>query len=90
MWGADFPQDEPGRKPHPESVFLEDAYQRGLKGAGEPVSEDKLVEQMEILLFDESIKGEKVKKNITDLSKDLISLISPVIEQEARKQEVDV
>lgn len=31
VWGADFPQDKPGRKEHPESWALEEAYQQGKK-----------------------------------------------------------
>jgi hypothetical protein len=33
VWGADFPQDKPGRKPHPNSIWLEDAYQQGIREA---------------------------------------------------------
>ena len=29
VWSADFFPDKPGRKPHPESMFLEDAYKLG-------------------------------------------------------------
>jgi len=29
VWSADFPQDKPGRRPHPESIFLEEAYRAG-------------------------------------------------------------
>lgn len=31
VWSPDFPPDKPGRKLHPESMFLEDAYRGGVK-----------------------------------------------------------
>ena len=35
VWGADFPQDKPGRKLHPESMLLEEAYKAGIKEVAE-------------------------------------------------------
>lgn len=40
VWGADFPQDEPGRKPHPESMFLEEAYKAGMEKVVEAIEND--------------------------------------------------
>jgi len=44
------------------------------------------VELVEIILFDDSIKGDKAKKSITDLSAELLIAVAPLIAQTERER----
>jgi len=44
------------------------------------------IELVETILFDDSIKGDKAKKNITALSAELLIAVVPLIAQEAQEK----
>ena len=42
VWAADFAGDESGRKPHPESLWLEDAYRWGIREVVEWIEDNNI------------------------------------------------